>query len=74
MGGEGAGVCTAKVSEVVSPLALVADTTILKPSALFGTIPMKVCLEASNCSQDGSAAPFERLQLAGSVVPRGVGE
>jgi hypothetical protein len=29
MGGEGAGVCTAKVSEVVSPLALVADTTIL---------------------------------------------
>ena len=63
IGGAGAGVSTAKVSEAVSPLVLVAVTMMPKTVALFGTMPVKVRLEALNCSQDGSAAPFERFAL-----------
>jgi len=71
LGDDGAGVWTEKVSDVLSPLVLVAVTMMLKPAVLDGTEPVKVCVAALNCSHPGRTAPFERLALYLSASPCG---
>jgi len=71
--GAAAGVATENVSDTDRPLVSVAVTLMLRPAALFGTVPVNVSVAALKLSQDGNAAPFEsvawyvRVSCCGSV-------